>query len=510
MAFLWAAASLILAAADRVQWTGQGTNDLWDNPSNWSPFKIPQPEDDVILPANSSATVGTPNGATALSLQLAAGAQLRIIGSNTTFGTGGVRLLGDSHIYMNAGAFTLTSAGHITLNDTSYIDWYSGYIGGELHISTNSAVYYRGAGSHVAEQAVHNHGRVIIGGGVLAAFWSSVQNHGLFWVNAATQPQINRLNITNQGAGTFVVNATGGRTTFQADQLILNSAVFDTDVSTKFSSIMANVQCADSVTVSLGGSTRVTNWNRGTISMGFGASLFLSGQIRTRGISSTTALECTSGDVQTDNLYISKQFLVTDGCSFRSTSATVGNDLFSSGNGTLVVAISSWYGTVRIAPDFTYRATQSLSFVGLNSIILDGLIDLPSSAAVNSTGGPVVVSASFAEKPGRLTNAGTIVVSSGSKLVLTYARYSGTGTFQLASNATVDIENTAAVPANLVVGFGAKLTCESSSFGWGQLTGTANGVRFGIIGDGKYEECRSPCGARQVKPYQAFELVPEQ
>lgn len=506
-----AAMLAMTAQAEPVQWVGLGSNNLWDDAANWNPVKIPQPTDDVTLPANTNAMIGTSNGATANSVLVNANSTLKVVGSNATIGLGGLTLLGNSLLHLDSGAYPFTSAGSLHIGGTSRVDWYSGSLVADVTVGSGAALVVEGAGAHFLTKRLFLSpgSTAVVQGPVLVGFWGEVQNNGgLFHVNTSGFPHITSLNVTNTNNGRLVID---GTSVIQIDTFGANSLTLGAGISVKNNAWVSNVQCGDRASGYFAGVTYISSWSGGTVDSGVAARFYFSGKNRFQSLSSYGSLFCDTGDISTSALHVGGVLNLGQQCPVSADLSSFGSDLFATGESTISVNQAQWFGTIRLGQGLTFRAEKGLVFSGVNTVILDGVLDLPVGSTLNSSSANPIIAVSILAKPGRLNNNGSITVAGFprlAKLTLTYAQYTGQGSVSLTGNATLDVENTQFQPQSLHIDSKlGKVTGEGASIGWGQLTGSAAGVAFGIIADGGYQQCASPCPYRQARPYQTFEVV---
>src|ERR1700722_9338482 len=204
------------AFATQYTWTGNGGDNNWNNPLNWTPNGFPTSADDATFSISPAPTAGNPaslfNSAT-----LSIGQSVNIHGptlSNTaTLSIGGSSITGDTFLEIS-GNTTLSGAGTITLTDPTYS--YFEIVTGTLLNSDNTihgaGFVYDAGGTLTNDASILADGA----GSTLTLQGFPITNNGTI---AASNGGILSLNTTiNNTSGT--IEARGGSTVITASGII--------------------------------------------------------------------------------------------------------------------------------------------------------------------------------------------------------------------------------------------------------------------------------------------------
>lgn len=520
--FVLAACAALLVASEPVAWTGGGSNNLWDNPANWNPLKIPQPFDDITIPSNSDVLIGTASGARVNSINVASGTKFVILGCSVTVGPGGITFAGTSTFLIDTGAGTLSSGGTINIKDSVAVTWHSGHIDGTWVYSPQASLLINQANYLLCTGGDITISQLTITGGALLNSTCPVHSSGTISVTSTSPSQPTTiLQLIVDGASKLAIT---GSNAVAALNLVHPAPV---TISAPLNwRPLANAELwgvSLSSTSTLIEPSNVTIHNltgTGTFGLtGAAAVLTVSDSAQLTALNLNNGkLNCINGSVQIATIVANDGAVVLPNkCTLQVADSiqTAGN-VFLSGLGAVTTPSASFAGQITI--DGSVDVTQQAK-IGA-SMTLNGLFTVEKSASLTFQCLPTcdkqnVWSPADSRRPGTLRLNGDFSIAGASNpvhLIINSLLFQGTGNVNLGSaQSTLDLQNVnVTIPTVTLNTNTSILMGETLALAYNTLVGPAPGQKIGISQDSSYSECVSPCGASPMPffPYQQFQAIP--
>lgn len=513
------AAFVAAAFAEQVTWTGAGSNDLWDNPANWSPSKIPQPDDDCTVPAGSSVSIGTPQGANVRSLVISSGSTLKTLGCSLTVGSGGIVLQGTATWTIDAGAGTIASAGSVQARDDTIVTWQSGSISGSWQFARRARFNINGGNQFKCTNGDIRVENLSIGGGVLFNSSCLITATGTVSVSSPTARIATALLHLELDGGSLAIGGSFPVTALyvKAAQVTITAPVYWRPISTGY---FSSVSIANEFSIQEPSTMELINVTGTGIleTNGPGVTLTLSGPIAFSEMHLQNGqVKCSTGAITTGKVeMISATITLLQQCSLKSATSlsAVGNN-FLLGKGAFTTNSAIIDGTITIDQDITIQQTGRFSA----SLTLNGQLELPPQATLTYVCNPTcpkqyTISPADASFPGVFVGDGEVVIDGTDPLhlVINDITMQGDGSYTLSTETSkLELVKVKLVADTITLGSNSSsLVGESLSIAYRRMNAPLRGQKLGITADGKYEECTSPCPSKPAPPapYQQFEVIP--
>lgn len=507
-----------LAASEKVTWVGSGSNNLWDNPANWEPSKIPQPADDITLPPNVNVLIGTANGANVNSIS-ASGVTLSVVGCSVKVAT--TFSIVNSKIVVNAGAGTVSVATG-WLNGTTSFAWGSGNIAGNWYVDTSASFDINGGGLQACMPGmIANHGTFTIRGGVLLNSTCPLMNWGSITV---TSPGVNQvttlltLYIKNYNKLSIEGRNTVGAQTLQANMLSISAPIqwrpqaqgwiYDVELTAPFNVIEPANIFMRNVTGS------------GTIStIGATAKIVLSdGANLSDIITDFGYIQCVNGSLGVANLQVSGGILeIPKTCPTQIKTIRAKSVFALKGDGDVTTTSATFFDQTTIDANLyileeVYFYNQLLSLNGL--IKITGSNPKMIAGCLTDCQVPRIWNPADATKPGTLALVGTLNINASANfsLIVHSLRFSTDVSLSLLTPAAKVSLQDVNITIPTITLADPNVVFEGSTLGmaYTTLVGPKPGALIGVTYDGVYQSCASPCQGKPKPffPYQYFQAIP--
>lgn len=518
---LLAAAVASLCAAEQVTWIGAGSNNLWDNPANWNPSKIPQPVDDVSIPASSDVLIGTPTGARINSLNVASGTKFVVLGCSVTVGPGGASFAGTSTLLIDTGAGIFSSGGTVQVKDSVVVTWHSGHIDGSWNFAPTASFILNEANYLLCTGGDITVSQMTITGGALVNSTCPIHSNGKISVTSTSPSQPTTiLQLIVDGPSSLSI--TGANPVSALNLRHPSPVVISAPLEYR---PLANVELwgvqLSSQTTVIEPSTITYHGLNGTGSIsttGAGAVITVSdGAVLTSLTMNNGKLSCINGSVTIVNVEAKDgTFDLPNRCMFTVQEAiTTSGNVFFSGSAAIITPTVSFADLVTI--DGSIDVTRA-AVIGA-SMTLNGLLTIDKGATLTVSCLPTcppqnVWSPANAKNPGTLRLLGDVSITAPQAVHLVVNSIIFEGSANLALNSlqsTLDLQNINATFPTLTLKTNTSLLMgETLAIGYGSLVGPAVGQKIGISHDGFYSECSSPCAASPAPgvAYQQYQAAP--